>query len=251
MPAREANTHPGAQARNAGSPSRPLSFSAHSSFPRSPSFYLFSVVQTHHLWRSTTGILSFSTTVTSCLPSGRRPQEALQDQQEHPPDPDLSVSFPLLGCGRHPPAPGPSAENFLSLQLSTGVPVSSQGPRFLENAAPSQRPPCWPKRITLNPIIPPHSTVGPSRNSTHFVITAGALPRFALVEGRCHWGRGRVCFIPHISPNPAASVRHAGLLACWTAWHPLPGIRMDFPQQWGRSQPHPFRTGPSDCCSPR
>ena len=149
------------------------------SFPRSPSFHLFSVVQTHLLWRATTGILSFST-ITSRLPNGRRPQEALQDQQEHPPDPDLSVSFPLLSRGRHPPAPGPSAESFLSLQLSTRVPVSSQGPRFLENAAPSQRPPClrMSKRITLNPII-----LGPSQNSTHFVITAGALPRLAPGKG--------------------------------------------------------------------
>ena len=75
--------------------------------------------------------------------------------------------------------------------------------------------------------------MGPLQNSTHFVITAGTLPRFALVEGRLHRGEGRVCLIPQITPNPAASVRYMRLLASWTAWHSLLGIKMDFPQLRG------------------
>ena len=65
---------------------------------------------------------------------------------------------------------------------------------------------------------------------------AGTLPRLALVEGRLHRGKGRVCFIPQITPNPAASVRHMRFLACWTAWHSLLGVKMDFPQLRGGLQ---------------
>ena len=211
------------------------------SVPRGPSFYLWSVVQTHLLWVSTPASWASPPPSPPALLTGHRPREALQDQQEHPPDPDHLGPFPLVGHGRHLLHQALLLRIFCPFSCSQGS-ISTQGPCFLQNAAPSQRPPCWPRLSARHP-KPDHSSPwhrGALQNSTRFVISPVTLPRLALVEGGSTGARAVSVSFPRLLQTRQ---RLLGTRGCWLVGQPdtpYSALRWIFLSCGG----------PSDCCSP-